>query len=257
MTPHAAVSAVNSDALAFSGPGDAFAGYGVIGLPFQSGHVLALRCFSSSSLGPSYTSVWHREPSGRWTFYSTVAPDCSCARYFGGQIYRNVVTPIHVTWTTPSALRVDVGAEVMWQITLRASTMTRLLSVVASLTPERAYRMPALHRGMALVVDAAFGADRIKLTGRTPNGHRFVMRPRKLWLVETSTALVSGRPVGLQGALEEQAALGDLLIPQQGLFAIASIGFERPVLGKTAAVRHGRPCSPAASVKAAQNGGRR
>ena len=80
MTPHAAVTVIEREACILRGPGDAFSGYAVIGLPFQSGHVLALRRFSASSLGPAYTSVWHRDPAGRWTFYSTVAPDCSCAR---------------------------------------------------------------------------------------------------------------------------------------------------------------------------------
>jgi hypothetical protein len=109
MTPHAAVSVIERDACILRGPGDAFSGYAVIGLPFQSGHVLALRRFSASSLGPAYTSVWHRDPSGRWTFYSTAAPDCSCARYFGARVHRNVITPINLEWTTPWTLRVRFG----------------------------------------------------------------------------------------------------------------------------------------------------
>ena len=47
------------------GEGDRFSGYAVIGLPFQSGHILALRRFPASTIGPGYTSVWHRDPSGR------------------------------------------------------------------------------------------------------------------------------------------------------------------------------------------------
>jgi len=35
----------------------------------------------------------NRHRVGCWTFYSTVTPDLSCARYFGGQVERNVVTP--------------------------------------------------------------------------------------------------------------------------------------------------------------------
>lgn len=250
MTPYAAVNVVDVDTLYRRGPGDTFAGYGVIGLPFRSGHVLALRRFSASSLGPPYTSVWHREPRGRWTFYSTVAPDSSCARYFGGQVDRNVVTSIDITWTTPWTLRVRIGTELLWQVTLRASTMTRLLNVMASVIPERAYRMPAVLRSVSRAADAAFDSGPINLTGRTPNGHRFVMLPQRLWLVEASTALLRGRSIGLPGPLEEQAALEDLLIPQRGLFTIASACLERPALGKTTGVRHGTPCSPAATAKA-------
>ena len=45
-----------------------FRGYGVMGLPFESGHVLGLRRFPVSSIGPDYTSIWHRSPDGRWSF---------------------------------------------------------------------------------------------------------------------------------------------------------------------------------------------
>jgi len=48
-----------------AGQGDRFAGYAVIGLPFQSGHVLAMRRFTASSIGSGYPSVWHRSPEGK------------------------------------------------------------------------------------------------------------------------------------------------------------------------------------------------
>jgi hypothetical protein len=51
------------------GSEERFFGYGVIGLTFLSGHVLALRRFPASSIGPGYRSVWHRDPRGRWTFH--------------------------------------------------------------------------------------------------------------------------------------------------------------------------------------------
>jgi hypothetical protein len=49
-------------------PGDAeerFAGYGVMGLPFRSGHYLALRHFPATSIGPGFRAVWHRDPQRR------------------------------------------------------------------------------------------------------------------------------------------------------------------------------------------------
>ena len=39
-------------------------GYGLKGLPFASGHVLAMRRFPTSSIDPACTSVWHRDPAG-------------------------------------------------------------------------------------------------------------------------------------------------------------------------------------------------
>ncbi len=49
-----------------------FSGYGVMGLPFASGHILFLRRFPASSLGEGYTSVWHRNPEEHWTFIQDV-----------------------------------------------------------------------------------------------------------------------------------------------------------------------------------------
>jgi hypothetical protein len=52
------------------GTEERFAGYGVMGLPFRSGHYLALRHFPASSIGPGFRAVWHRDPHRRWTFYA-------------------------------------------------------------------------------------------------------------------------------------------------------------------------------------------
>ena len=79
------------------GSGDRFSGYAVIGLPFSSGHILALRCFEASSLG-AYTSVWHRDPKGRWTFHQNVPPEQSCPRYFGAAISENTIEAIRIEW---------------------------------------------------------------------------------------------------------------------------------------------------------------
>jgi len=55
-------------------------GYGVMGLPFASGHVLGLRRWTASSVGDRFTSIWHRDPTGRWTFYESVACEVACTR---------------------------------------------------------------------------------------------------------------------------------------------------------------------------------
>ena len=53
------------------GTQERFSGYGLMGLPLRSGHVLAMRRFGASSVGPGYASVWHRSPDGAWSFSST------------------------------------------------------------------------------------------------------------------------------------------------------------------------------------------
>jgi hypothetical protein len=81
--PAAVVDDVERDVELASGSGERFFGYGVMGLPFRSGHVLGLRRIPASSIGPGYRSVWHRDPHGRWTFYQDQPAELACTRYFG------------------------------------------------------------------------------------------------------------------------------------------------------------------------------
>lgn len=46
-----------------------------------------LRRWTASSVGEGFSSVWHRDPAGRWTFYESVT-DVVCGRYFGAETER-------------------------------------------------------------------------------------------------------------------------------------------------------------------------
>lgn len=92
------------------GPGtdERFSGYGVMGLSFSSGHVLAMRRFPVTSVGPGYTSVWLRRPTGSWTIYADAPPAVSCARYFGAAlkaaVQSSITAPGRVMQLSASAL---------------------------------------------------------------------------------------------------------------------------------------------------------
>jgi hypothetical protein len=227
MTPRDTVAELEKDTPLPEGPGDRFSGYAIIGLPFLSGHILALRRFSASSIGPGYTSVWHRDPSLRWTFYSTLSPEQSCARYFGGDVQRNVVTPIDIIWTTPARFRVRAGTAIEWNVTLKSSWITRAMNALGGSLPEWAWRSSRVLDAMGAVAGLAFGAGQLNFTGRTPNRQRFFANPRQAWLVDRSDATVNGVSVGPAGPLDHQASLGDFFVPQRGIFAIARARLER------------------------------
>src|SRR5215470_16530734 len=106
--PKDIVDEIEATAVLSEGEDERFSGYAVIGLPFRSGHVLALRRFPASSVGPGYTSVWHRDPQGAWTFYSSINPELGCSRYWGREITCNVVAPIEIEWTGPAQFSVTV-----------------------------------------------------------------------------------------------------------------------------------------------------
>jgi hypothetical protein len=78
-------------------------GYGVMGLPFRSGHVLGLRRWTASSLGEGYTSIWHRDSAGRWTFYQSAPAEIACTRYFGADVERVQIGPIAIGKATAAS----------------------------------------------------------------------------------------------------------------------------------------------------------
>ncbi|GEM_PF-926087 len=204
------------------GGGDRFSGYAVLGLPFSSGHVLALRRIEASSIGAAYTSVWQRDPDGRWTFHQNVPPEQSCPRYFGAAISEHTTEPIRIDWSDGHRFRVTVGApgEIMWDVRLAATPATRIMNAAASVMPSRWWEKRVVLSAMEAAARSILGTGQMNLTGRTPNGHAFMGIPRMIWRIAESRATIRGVDVGTPAPLDQQATLGDFRIPQRGIFAL-------------------------------------
>lgn len=207
--------------------GEYFAGYGVMGLPFSSGHILGLRNFARSSIGPGYRSVWHRDPSGAWRFYSDVEPMQSCPRFFGCELEDAAVTPIDVQWTGPRSLRITMEHPALeWDVELTSSIPTRIMNAAGRLMPGPAWHNPRILAAMAKVAGPLMRVGTIGLAGDAPNGQRFFANPRQTWMVSNSHARLDGQDLGPPGPVHPQARLGDFWIPQRGVFAIGEAMFE-------------------------------
>ncbi len=210
-----------------AGAEERFSGYGVMGLPFESGHVLAMRRFFTSSVGPGYTSVWHRDPDGNWTFYSSVPPRQGCARYFGAAALRSIQTEITLEWLGPSRLRIAIPAyEFEWEVAVQATVATRLMNAAGRLLPGAAWRSPAVLAAMGMVASRLLGVGRVGLSGRVPNGQRFITNPRMLWQIVESRARLGQDDFGSPGPVYPQAHLGDFWIPQRGMLAAGQAYFD-------------------------------
>lgn len=228
MTPRQIVDAIERQPDVPAGEGDRFAGYAVVGQPFRSGHVLALRRFPASSIGPAFTSVWHRDPRGRWTFYASVPPELACARYFGRHVHRAVTVPIAITWLDDTRFEVSAGSHLTWEVSLRATFLSRVLGAAARRVGPRWWRIPLALQATGAAARLAFGTGRLDLLGLTPSGHAFIAAPRALWLVDSSRASVEDVDLGPTGPLPIQASLRDVRLPQVGLFAVTSTVLWRP-----------------------------
>lgn len=199
-------------------------GYGVMGLPFSSGHVLGLRRWTASSVGEGFTSIWHRDPAGRWTFYESVPSEVACTRYFGASVERVQVGPIALDWEDQRRLHVStVDGAVDWTIELGSTPATHLMSVLGSALPLAAWRSRPLLLAMGHVAGWALGVGTVKLTGMTSNGQPFEANPLRIWFVTSSHAVVDGQELGPIGPLDEQAHLRDFYIPQRGIFAVGRV----------------------------------
>jgi hypothetical protein len=212
-----------------AGTGERFTGYGVMGLPFASGHVLGLRRFPASSIGPAYTSVWHRDPAGHWEFWQDQPDDQACSRYFGPALAGTRRAHIDLDWTGGSTLQVTIpAAGLTWEATLTASAATWALNAIGMLVPDRAWRAPSVLAVLGPAAGKALGAGRVAMTGTAPNGHMFVVNPQRIWLIAKSSARLGDAHLGPLGPLGQQARLGDFWIPQRGVFAFGRAFFSDP-----------------------------
>jgi hypothetical protein len=208
------------------GSEERFFGYGVMGLSFRSGHVLGLRRFPASSIGPGYRSIWHREPDGRWTFYQDQPAELACTRYFGAEVDEVREGPIEIDWKEPRRFEVRAGqGDLQWTMEVASTPVTNLLNKVSSLLPAPAWHSRTVLDVMSRIAGMALKAGRVQLTGLAPNGQRFVANPLIIWVARESTATIRGNDLGEIGPAPEQAHLRDFAIPQRGIFVVGRAFF--------------------------------
>ena len=204
-----------------------FSGWGIMGLTFRSGQILGLRRFPAASIGPGYTSLWHRDPGGAWTFYADAPPMQSCNRYFGSAVERFVPASIDLIWEGPRKLTVRIPeANLKWTSDFAPTAVTRAMNAAGSLMPESMWRNPFVLDMMSRMAGMALRAGRLRMRGRAPNGQAFIANPRLIWTIPHGTATLAEEDFGPVGPVRPQAWLGDFAIPQRGILAVGLAFFE-------------------------------
>jgi hypothetical protein len=225
-TPESAVLAITADHDLPAGSDDRARGFGIMGLPFDSGHYLAYRDFGVSSFSPAYRSVWHRDPDGRWTFYATTPADQSCSRYFSSATTVPAVQcDITAAWTGPWSLTIGMPGLLQWTVDIDSIPITRAFTRVGGALPEWAWASTTVLAGLGRVAGPLLGAGQMRLAGSAPNGQGFRVAPRKIWAVRDSRAVFDGSDLGAIAPLATQARLADFRLPQRGLCVIGTARF--------------------------------
>lgn len=221
------VLAAEKHARLLPGATERFSGWGLMGLPFRSGDVLAARRFPASSIGPGYSSVWHRDPAGEWTFYADVPPEAACTRFFGRAVARAIDCPISLEWTAEDRLHLEVPeGRLSCDITVGPTLASRAMNLMAACFPEWAWRSPRVLGLTAMMAGPMLRAGKLSMTGTAPNHQSFIANPRKIWVVKSARLRVGEREVDQPGPVTPQAQLGDFRIPQRGLLVIGNAAFD-------------------------------
>jgi hypothetical protein len=195
-------------------------GWGVFGLPFDSGHVLALRVFPQSSFGP-YRTLWHRSPGGSWSIYADAKHvEHACPRYYGAACEHVGPARIDLEWTGPRTLRITMADPSLdWTVTTARSPMLGLLNPLSALMPLSSWRPPALVRAREMLAQA-LRMGRLQMSGVMPSGHSGLLMPQRMYLVNRSGAVLDGVDLGRPTRLRQNPTIGGVPLPARGVLAI-------------------------------------
>lgn len=206
---------------------ECFHGYGIMGLTFTEGHVLGLRHWQTSTIGPGYISIWYRNPNERWEFWSTQAPEASCNRYTGEAAAVTRRLPIDVTWISEDRLRIQApDADLDWEVGVAPTFFSRTMSFAMGKLPGRLRTNRSFLRAMGPLGGRLLRVGDFNMTGKMPNRQEFIAAPEAMWVVTTSKAQMGDIDLGPIGPLPTQASVGDFLMPQRGILAAGSAYFE-------------------------------
>jgi hypothetical protein len=204
-------------------------GYALLSLAFESGDVIMFRRVTASSMGPPFTTLWHRGPAGAWRFHVNVAPARSCLRFLGMSPDQVRTDDISVVWKSRHELALYLRrTRLHLALRLKASATMLILGAAAALVPGALWRAGNVLEAAASVAGAALGAGPLGLSGRTPTGHEYRVRPRAVWGVAAAAAVLDGRDLGaLQETVSSSGPAG-IVLPRRPLFTSEIVDFRNP-----------------------------
>lgn len=195
-------------------------GWGVLSLPFDSGHVLALRVAPEGDFGP-FSSVWHRDPMGRWSIYVDADRlDIACPRYFGAACEYTGRARIEVEWAGPASLRVRMDDPALeWELTASSTRLLDVVNAIGGALPLATWRPAPLIRARERL-GRALGMGQLDLHATMPSGHVGTLIAARLYFIERSRASLKGNDLGRTVHLNDNPRIGTFPLPVRGTFVI-------------------------------------
>jgi hypothetical protein len=202
-------------------------GWGVSGLPFDSGHVLALRVFPDNDFSP-YKTIWHRDPEGLWSIYVDGPRfDTACPRYYGAACTHVGHARIDINWTGPATLRVTMDTPALdWTIAARETATLRVLNAASPRLPLWTWRSAGLVRTRELLARRLLGLGDIRMSGTMPSGHVGILMPARMYLIDESAAILEGEDLGRPTRVSPNPSIGDVALPARGVLAMGGAAWK-------------------------------
>jgi hypothetical protein len=196
-------------------------GWGVFGLPFDSGDVLALRVFPDNDFSP-YRTLWHRDADGQWSIYVDGARlDTACPRYYGPACAYTGFSRIDLEWTGPASLRITMEKpSLVWTLVAYETPILHALNAVSPWLPLWTWRYPSLVRGREIIAKRVLGMGDIRMSGTMPSGHVGTLMPERMYFIDVATATLDGRDLGRPSVVNPNPRIGSVTLPARGVLAI-------------------------------------
>lgn len=194
-------------------------GYGVMVLPFSSGHLLGLRVFPDNTFAP-YRSVWHRTPDGAWSIYNDGhSLDTTCPRWWKPALEHAGLTDIELSWTGPNDLRVSMEEpDLEWNMSISASAPVRALNRLNAAQPSWLWRSEWFRSAEAAMARRIFGMGELQFSFETPTGMQAAVMPEQVFFISSSEARFKGEDLGHPVRLKENPTIGDVPLPKRPTF---------------------------------------
>jgi hypothetical protein len=193
----------------------------VFGLPFESGHVLALRVFPENDFSP-YRTIWHRDPGGQWSIYvDGQRLDTACPRYYGPACTHIGHAHIDLEWTGPASLRVTMDApRLEWTLTAAQTPILRLLNAASPRLPLWTWRSSRLVRAREHIARRILGMGDICMSGTMPSGHVGILMPQRMYFIDQATAALDDEDLGHAVRVSPNPQIGQVPLPARGVLAV-------------------------------------
>jgi hypothetical protein len=204
-------------------------GWGVMGLPLDSGHYLALRVFPENDFAP-YKTLWHRDPEARWSIHvDGPRLDTACPRYYGAACAHVGHARIELNWTASATLRVtvdEIGLD--WTLTATETPLLRGLNAMSARLPIWTWRPRSLLRARELLAQRVLGMGEVQMRGTMPSGHIGTLMPQRMYFIDECTASLDGVDLGHPDRVAPTPNIGGFPMPARGVLAIGQAAW--PIL---------------------------